>query len=634
MLVFFLGRWLIDKHRSAWTIEITFLLTLIVSALFGWVLNFFLPGLSNDPGSSALIGWLYFLPPLGTTLWLIVGGVIIIEIGYWPGWFNHFRKERARIVEALNSEHSRNVEDVTRFVAEAIALYLLQRVGLIGEKGKPGEYFHRINQLNRQLKDVRQRARKEQDLARTRLSLSDTSHRPSIGNELLEIGSLEKASLPFTQRLNQGDEELKELSELLVRAMGQEKPAELEQQLRKRPSQKTLPFANTSRRYLQVLMVSLVATALLFSVTSPSEDSITPLIERYESIEDDSTALTARIKTLNHILRDELSKKLLQPTKAMEEKSSEEMTDLATSAFEAWGQMLWEGQVKELDMILSSEGVVPKLLADGDDIRLARRLLDLPRGQDYHNDNPGQTGTRYLLLPPSPQAEQLWHKLGLSKQNIIDLPDVERVLFLNIQNYRGESIFIADASDFGPLSQADEATLIDSQVIGLPINTSATTTKQNEPTLLGEFAQNAEGAEAEESQFSFFALARVDLEENDRARVGESYSVQVGVSRNDPRDFEGESFDLTVHGIDEPIIFDVLIHTSKNIELRSEWHKVLSYNPRSMEPQFVAFAVQVVTPGPCTVEVDFYHERRWITSTQLEFDAIEMAQLTTTSSEV
>src|SRR5207245_528154 len=128
-------------------------------------------------------------------------------------------------------------------------------------------------------------------------------------------------------------------------------------------------------------------------------------------------------------------------------------------------------------------------------------------------------------------------------------------------------------------------------------------------------------------------FARATLEEDDKALVSKTYTVQAGISQTKPENFEGEPFDLPVYSMDQPILFDVSIHTSENIELTSEWEKTLRYAPRNVEPQLVEFIFRVIAPGRSSLVIDFCHERRWFRTTRLEFDAIEQLQLTTISSE-
>jgi hypothetical protein len=129
------------------------------------------------------------------------------------------------------------------------------------------------------------------------------------------------------------------------------------------------------------------------------------------------------------------------------------------------------------------------------------------------------------------------------------------------------------------------------------------------------------------SRLKLFAVARAELEENDRALIGKVYSVQTGISQNKLEKFEGEPFDLPVSDIRELLSFDILLHASKNIELLTKWQKHLHYNPLDLEPQLVEFTFRVVAPGPSSLDINFYHERRWLRTIHFAFDAVEQSEL-------
>lgn len=136
-----------------------------------------------------------------------------------------------------------------------------------------------------------------------------------------------------------------------------------------------------------------------------------------------------------------------------------------------------------------------------------------------------------------------------------------------------------------------------------------------------------------QKELSLFALAHIALEDEKKAFVSKPYAIRAGISQNKPRNYKGMPFNLAVQSVDEPIPFDILLHASGNIELTTDWHKVLLYDPHNLEPQFVEFTFLVVLPGHSSLAVNFYHERRWLRTIRFEFDAVEQFQLTTVTSE-
>jgi serine/threonine protein kinase len=136
----------------------------------------------------------------------------------------------------------------------------------------------------------------------------------------------------------------------------------------------------------------------------------------------------------------------------------------------------------------------------------------------------------------------------------------------------------------------------------------------------------------QETELALFAIAHAELEKENRAITGKTYAVEAGISQNRPEQFRGEPFSLSVRDPVIPLPFDILLHVSENVELTAEWYKRLTYYPLNPAPQLVQFTFRVVAPGQSFLCIDFYHNRRWLRTIQLTFDAIEQSQPSTISS--
>src|SRR5438045_6326401 len=112
------------------------------------------------------------MPIVGVVAFIFMIISAVIEIWYVTWWYNHLKQERAKIARFLEEEHKSNIDDVSGYIADKITLHLLERAKLVGDKGGPGDYFQRVNQLNRQLRDIRDDAQEQQRIARRRLSMS------------------------------------------------------------------------------------------------------------------------------------------------------------------------------------------------------------------------------------------------------------------------------------------------------------------------------------------------------------------------------------------------------------------------------------------------------------------------------
>src|SRR5436305_13033849 len=114
------------------------------------------------------------------------------------------------------------------------------------------------------------------------------------------------------------------------------------------------------------------------------------------------------MKALIENLRKRVRQNMLQPVIDGRAKQRErEKNALATSAFAAWGQTLWEGKDLQLDRALSPEGILPKLVEEDHNAHMVKRLLRLSTSLFGRNTEPGQLGALYVLLPRSPQTHQV-----------------------------------------------------------------------------------------------------------------------------------------------------------------------------------------------------------------------------------
>ncbi len=84
-----------------------------------------------------------------------------------------------------------------------------------------------------------------------------------------------------------------------------------------------------------------------------------------------------------------------------------------------------------------------------------------------------------------------------------------------------------------------------------------------------------------------------------------------------------EKDNLSVSNTVDFLFFDILLHASDNIELKTGWYQSLRYNLRNTDPQLVTFSFLITAPGDSFLVIDIYYGRRWIRTTRLEFKAVE-----------
>ena len=246
--------------------------------------------------------------------------------------------------------------------------------------------------------------------------------------------------------------ELKQFTELLLLMMGEETPDELEQSFRERPAKGN---GTRERHHVQVLMNTLVALALRFSVVLPSAESVIPLIERYESLDSNAVHDFSTMRPLIDILRGKVSETTFQPrTNGIDGSAQSDENAMATHALAAWGQTLWEYKDPSLDKTLSPDGVLPKLLERGYDAHIVKRFLGARTSLFGRSILAGQVGNSYLLLSPSLQSQQFRQSLNLQSRQIIDFPDEERLLLLYVQHYIAESLLLPEPATAAQLPVA------------------------------------------------------------------------------------------------------------------------------------------------------------------------------------
>lgn len=486
-LIFLSGRHLLARSRSAWSVEIGFALTLLILFLVSWGVRTSTLALLSDAVSAALIGWLGFLPLVGEIALIVLILLCVGEVLYFFWWLNHLQAARARIVHELNALHQENIDAVISVISDTLAFFLLERTELMNERSEPGTYYERLNKLHEHFQRVLLLAEEKQAMVRRRLELSFSETQPGakldaqepwlnlrIRDERLDVETLADGYTRLNERLGQEMEELRELAEQLIRAMGQEQPAALEREFRERSQ-----VQHSIRRYPQVLMATLVATAQRVSIRADTLTSIQPLIARYKALQGSFGAQLSLMKALIDTISHRLTRIMLEPmlTGAVQN-SPQDIYDLSIDAFETWGQMLWENQDQELDRALAGSGVMPKLLEAQDNTHVVKRLLALRTSLFGQSVQPGQVGDLFVLIPPSSHSQTFRQSLNLARRHLVEFPDVERLILLYIQRHLPSSSKQAQLAPAAggpnalPAGNASQAPAPSSSQISPPSNSS------------------------------------------------------------------------------------------------------------------------------------------------------------------
>jgi len=457
-----LGPGLINKRRTPLQVEIVFWSALLAFALYGLLVNFSLTSLGNlldDTISIQYVGWLSFIPQWSLFALMAAIFILIAEIAYTIWWFSHLQRERDRIVNELRTQHESNISDVTNFIADDVTSEILQRAELTDGKGGLGGYYYRVAQLCDVLDEVAVGALHQQQLAANRLLLSQNEGSGSassgsvwlslhIRDEKLEMDVLTEEYKSLKEKLVEGNEDLKELAEFLLRMAGSEKPAEIGQQFEDRPSN-----GNDEQRLLKLYMTALVGIATRFTV-EPLKGNIDTITKQYKSTHEYARQQMPALNTLIQTLKGTATQVTLQVSgqTATNQQAMMNMSplhsDIVAEAFALWGQLLWQNINQRLDQALMQGGVLAQLARlhqrDYDPRAIMRHLL--ARTSIFgRSPRKNRLVNVYLLLAPSQQSHDFRQGLkNLRLPGIIEFPDIERILLIGVQHYIAEPMQLPD----------------------------------------------------------------------------------------------------------------------------------------------------------------------------------------------
>jgi hypothetical protein len=462
------------EKRSAWAKEITFLIEMLLFAFAGLFFSFSLEQFAKDSGSHTFVSWLGFLPAAsGIAAGLALIMIAIEALWFWR-WLDYLMSHREQIINDLRALHKKDIDTVSSYISDTISLQILQRAGLTDRNGGTGSYYDRIDHLHKQLHEVATQAKIQKEMAANRLALSLSDTQPGapktgapwlnldIREEWLDVVSLTAGFQRLSDRLTKEVDELKEFSQLLLRMMGEETPIQIEQQLRERQVS-----GSREQRQLYILMATLAALVLRFSVAAPTIDSMTPIIERYDAINSQYphqlSVLSLLIDTLRKRVRDINLHPLLNANNQATNHHTlppglvRENISMATGAFATWVQTLWEGKDAELRQTLDRKGILAKLAENNQDAKAVMRRLINHTMLFGRTENEGGDG--FLLLAPSPESSDFRQALSIPSRLITDFPDPERLLLFYVQRYVREALFVAEPEPTPPILKINPDTL-------------------------------------------------------------------------------------------------------------------------------------------------------------------------------
>jgi hypothetical protein len=471
------GPRLLNKNRSGLRVEVVFVVALLVFALFGLLINFSIENLLalSDDTSIGYIAWLALVPNWSAVVVVIAVLIVFAEGLYCVWWLRRLHTERERIIDRMREQHRNDVRDVTDFIAGEVALDILKGAQLIDKEGELGDYFLRMERLNNMLEEVANQAKHQHFLAAQRLFLSQSDIQPTgptsaqpylnlhIRDERLEIPILTGGYNAVKAQFEGEPLALQELAEFLLRAQGVEKVIEIERDLAERPTQMT-----GEQRHLHLFTIAVAALIMRFCVDPLSGHNLAAITYYHQRLGERSLQQIPALDTLIETINQAASQTTLASASASSDTSYSEPagTNLhrtpSADALAIWVYLFWRDKHPQLRQALLQEGVLAQLsrqLRHNYDPRTIIHSL-LNRSVPFGRSQGRQPlHARYLLLPPSSYSYRF--RQGLKHMllpRIIDFPDPERILLLDIQQYVAEPLLLP-----APAAQQDQDTKQDKQ---------------------------------------------------------------------------------------------------------------------------------------------------------------------------
>lgn len=431
-----------SPYSKALVTEIFFAGVLLVFAIFIFIVSGLLTLFVNDPGSFAILAWLgnfLFIGWLALVVFLVC---IIAETIHYFFWLRELLDLRESIINDLKTLHESNISAIKRRLSNIVSLDLLRRAGLTDGQGGRGPYYKRIAKLNSDLGNVETQIKEQLTVVSNRLLEQQvTLH---FRKELLDVKELTAQSQKLRNDLVQEPPELQEFAEVLLRVMGEEPPADVENMLRDEQAsgatQQLWRPSYLDRRalhHLQVLTAAITSVALRIVIDMPETDVITPLDRRLKDIADVDVYYQITLKTLIEQMQNYHSNAVLNEQGGQPLQEDDEDSRMIVEALTLWSQIFWIHKDSDLDELLKQQDVFVVLKRQKYRPETIRDLLGVRVNPGGRPPVTGWNGGAYLIAPPSGDSYKYILSMDnrLDKDMIYDSPDTERFIMLFLHHY-------------------------------------------------------------------------------------------------------------------------------------------------------------------------------------------------------
>ncbi len=435
------GRYILSRKRTVRRIEMTCWSLLLAFALLGLFISLTRQWIV-DPVSLNVLAPLGSLPLLSSLAFFFVLVMLFVEGFYFLSWSRRLKQKRRNIIIELRQQHLTIQREVEQYIATTIALDLLKEAGLTDGNRGEGLYYQNMTALNRSIDSVQAVAQSQfQQAEKSLIIRQNATANPGssallVRAEQLDVNRLMGNYKLLSDSLTKNREEVNELAEAVLRAMGTESAATIEQDLRDRTptAQSTNRPVRPDRRErhnAEALMTTSVSMITRFATSTSSYEDAKTLEQRYLALDH---RIVPEFSTLKPVIDQLLTKG--QAIKQDAFISPEEWA----GAFASWGQILWERKVPELNELLNSEGAMAKLQEEHYNPQTVRDTLEILANLVGRPVMAGQISERFLLMFPSAEGRQFFQNQRM-EPHYIDFPDVERLVLLYIQHYVAKPTF-------------------------------------------------------------------------------------------------------------------------------------------------------------------------------------------------
>ncbi len=429
-------RQIFGNSASPLRVEVVFLLSLVIFSIFGGIVSISLRALATDIVSLGVISWLSSLPYISVLTLVIALVVSAIEVMYFFKWHGDVERERQRIAQEINTQHTQTIASVKKYLAEAFLFAILKRALLIDEAWEnPGHYYTDIRELSMLLANVQQNASEQYETTQQHLERiaeheirGPESDKLYLREELLDVTALD-ARLNELKATMHTSSTFIDFTEILLRAPSAELPTAILRHIESKQRTTQAQFLGNNYQKAAYLLLSMLAA-----------QAIELTLEEPHLLNAESSQLEKRFKALDQRYQNiQISNLLLQIKNMFSAKmgtrraQSQVDTNQAVTALTAWTQTFWEND-QHLQDLLTLEGVVARMEHRNYEAQTVRTKFIIRSAPTSRSISIGQPRDAYILVHPSAHNSRLVRNLDIPGREI-SFPDDELFALLSLSYY-------------------------------------------------------------------------------------------------------------------------------------------------------------------------------------------------------